>query len=424
MKQAAQQEEEEDEDEEDGDEEDDGDDEMVCYLEDPPSLKERRLLTRRMFPSKVGGKPAWLVPEHFPSGDLVCQHCSRPLRFLLQVYASREKEKASAFHRVIHMFVCTNCNPNRVRVFRAQLPRANPYYSQDPPDGEAIARKLAKAGDRDAELAKFCCESCGLPRALGGDDAQEGSDCAECARLQRIGETPAVFQERELSTVEAELPEEEDGEAEAEAAARRPAKAGKGPGEEDVEEVFTPGALQAAGKDHDPLAGADAALASAKAKGASKEVLEKLSAYREKVAENSENAIDSSEQDAFDELSKERGEHDPVFSKYNRYSRENPSHVLRYAWGGEPLWFCRSNQLSGGPPRCERCGAERIFEFQVQAQLISLLGASRLADRLDYGIICCYVCSANCEAADTGAPYMEEFAHVQPEPYDAWLPKG
>mmetsp|Transcript_11775 Transcript_11775/g.37762 ORF Transcript_11775/g.37762 Transcript_11775/m.37762 type:complete len:254 (+) Transcript_11775:331-1092(+) len=69
-------------------------------------------------------------------------------------------------------------------------------------------------------------------------------------------------------------------------------------------------------------------------------------------------------------------------------------------------------------------GAERIFEFQVQPQLIALLAGSRLADRLDYGTICCYVCSKSCDATDEAAPYLEEFAHVQPEPYDAWLPKA
>lgn len=395
---------------------------MVCYLEPQPNAREQRLLTRRMFPSKVGGKPAWLVPKHFPANELACHHCSRPLRFLLQVYASREKEKGTAFHRVVHLFICTGCNPNRVRVFRAQLPRENPYYSYDPPDADAIACSLEEAGDRDRELAELCCESCGLPYTVAGC-AKEGDRCSECARLQRIGETAAVLQERELSTVDADAPEEEEEEAGAGPPKDQPPRSG-GPQGEEIEEVFTPGAREAAGMDRDPVAEADAAIAAAKAKGASGAVLEKLRAYREKVVENAESAMDASEQAAFDDLSKERGEHDPVFSGFQRHARANAQHVLRYVYGGEPLWFCASNQLEGGPPPCERCGAERIFEFQVQPQLIAMLGQSRLADRLDYGVICCYVCSRSCDAVDGNAPYIEEFAHVQPEPHDAWLPKG
>merc|ERR1712150_25570 len=126
------------------------------------------------------------------------------------------------------------------------------------------------------------------------------------------------------------------------------------------------------------------------------------------VAETTENVLDASEQAAFEELSKERGEYDAVFSRFKRYSSANPRHVFRYHFGGEPLWFAKQNQLSGPPPACERCGADRIFEFQVQPQLIALLAASRLAERLDYGIICCFVCSKSCDPVVQDAPYLEE----------------
>ena len=40
----------------------------------------------RHFPSKVGGRPAWLDMEHLPATQLLaCPHCGQPRVFLLQV---------------------------------------------------------------------------------------------------------------------------------------------------------------------------------------------------------------------------------------------------------------------------------------------------------------------------------------------------
>jgi len=200
-----------DEDEEDDDDEDDecGDD-MVGYLEKPPSARERKLLTRRNFPSKVGGKPAWLIPQALP--DTSCRRCSRPMRFLMQAYASRGEHKPEAFHRVLHVFVCTQCQPNEVCVFRAQLPRANDFYSSDAPEEEQV---IAKAFN-DPELELVTCWDCGLPvTSKCSAEADAGgveNRCVECARRLRNGDGPAMFEERELTTCGAIIPDGEDEE--------------------------------------------------------------------------------------------------------------------------------------------------------------------------------------------------------------------
>jgi len=332
----------------------------------------------------------------------------------LQVYASRGEDKPSAFHRVLHVFVCTNCQPNCVRVFRAQLPLENPFYSSDKPDSDEIAAQLKAADDKDVELDPLQCAMCGLTR----DSTEE--TCCECKRRARNGDSPYVLQERELSTAGACIPDEEEGvEAEAEEQAE---------GDSD-DKVATVGAVPV----QDQLSSHDAALhivkeaddviASAQAKGASDAMVQKLKEYRTRIAQEPDSAIDGSEQKVFDEWCRERGEKDSVFSKFQRYALANRGHVLRYEFGAKPLWFCKSNRLVAEPPQCKLCGAPRVFEFQVQPQLIALLGESIGADRLDYGIICCYVCSQSCDAPE-GTYYMEEFAHVQPEPKEAWLPKG
>ena len=98
-----------------------------------------RLLKSHYFPSKVGGKPAWLSLNPIPPTDrLTCSKCSGQLVFLMQVYSPRN-EQPDAFHRTLFLFVCRNpacCSPNdaaNFTVFRSQLPRVNQFFSADPP---------------------------------------------------------------------------------------------------------------------------------------------------------------------------------------------------------------------------------------------------------------------------------------------------
>lgn len=447
----------EDDDSDNSEEEDSGDEETedyVGYLEKPPSKHEQRLLTRKMFPSKLGGRPAWLVPRNLPTmpsvlpsspsnsadaatlangdvSELECRVCKRPLRFLLQIYASRGSERAEAFHRVMHLFICTSCQPNQARVFRAQLPRENNFYSSDPPNPQAIAANLRKKGDRDPALDQVCCGGCGLPRdnstIAQGTAKQQGTSkgtgsgsgrvlCQECTRRERNKDGPAIFQERELSTVEAEVPDEPEEEIAASGGVSAADNA------EEVEEVFTPGVAKAKGLDRDLVAEAESVIEAAKRKGASEAVLEKLEQYKAKAAECPDSVLDGTEQQVFEEFSKESGEKDEVFSRFNRFAAANNGHVIRYNFGGNPLWFATPGRLDEPPP-CGNCGGPRVFEFQVQPQLITLLSGTDLADRLDFGTICCFTCKGSCSAPDS-QPYLEEIAFVQGEPREAWVPQA
>lgn len=54
------------------------------FAEEAPAWR----LRSEQFPSKVGGRPAWLGLAELPGpGALACARCGRPLAFLLQVYA-------------------------------------------------------------------------------------------------------------------------------------------------------------------------------------------------------------------------------------------------------------------------------------------------------------------------------------------------
>lgn len=104
-------------------------------------------LESRFFPSKAGGKPAWLDLKHLPDkSDLECENCSNPCLFLCQIYAPYE-EDIDAFHRTIYIFICKNascCKPNQngnLKVFRSQLCRKNSFYPITAPVDQENWRK-------------------------------------------------------------------------------------------------------------------------------------------------------------------------------------------------------------------------------------------------------------------------------------------
>lgn len=62
-------------------------------------------LTNAYFPSKLGGKPAWLHLADLPTTEnLKCNKCNKQKSFLCQIYAPYDDEYN--FHRMIYVFVC------------------------------------------------------------------------------------------------------------------------------------------------------------------------------------------------------------------------------------------------------------------------------------------------------------------------------
>lgn len=85
---------------------------------------ERWQLASSQFPSKVGGKPAWLSLLNLPTvAELVCETCQLPTVFLLQVYAPIVGQERS-FHRTLYVFCCKTpaCyTANDNRCFKGKL---------------------------------------------------------------------------------------------------------------------------------------------------------------------------------------------------------------------------------------------------------------------------------------------------------------
>ena len=100
-------------------------------------VSDPELLTSPFFPSKVGGKPAWLDVRNLPAPDsLACRVCSKPPVLLLQIYAPIP-ERSCTFHRSLFVFMCKDpsCHQHQgskaFRVLRCQLPRENDFYQWD-----------------------------------------------------------------------------------------------------------------------------------------------------------------------------------------------------------------------------------------------------------------------------------------------------
>ncbi|XP_026462292.1 programmed cell death protein 2-like [Ctenocephalides felis] len=133
---------------------------------------ESWFLTSRFFPSKVGGKPAWLSLKDLPDSEsLQCDSCKEPTILLCQVYAPID-DQPECFHRTIFVFICTNglcCKVNDVgnlKVFRSQLPRINDFYSSNPPEEieEDVPLALPPLCAVCGSSGRFKCGNCHLYR--------------------------------------------------------------------------------------------------------------------------------------------------------------------------------------------------------------------------------------------------------------------
>jgi len=316
-------------------------------------------LESRYFPSKIGGKPAWLdlkllpLPEH-----LQCPYCSTPLKFLLQLYCP-DSTYSHSFHRTIFLFICTtnSCWSDSTKppllVLRCQLPRSNPYYPSEAPEERPNWRP-------DIVVGKDCpvCPVCGCR----GDKM-----CGRCRGVSYCGESHQKLdwksghkkncREGAVYTGSSVLWSLKEGLME-----REP--------EPDQEK---------------------------------ESVLDEK--YKDLINGDVAGCVDVGAEE-LDEI--ESGQKvDKVCDKFRERVRRAPDQILRYDRGGFPL-LCAANPPLESPPNCKLCGAPRTFEFQVMPQLLSELKLGLDADDgLDWGSLYVFTCDKSCETNGYA------FEHVQ-----------
>lgn len=322
------------------------------------------------FPSKVGGRPAWLDLENVPAPDaLKCDLCQDQCTFLLQLYASLEKEHA--FHRTLYVFVCPNeaCNRSNsaanFKVFRNQIARQNAFYDYHPvPEDAQVA---------EAQHKFKLCSVCGCRGPFNCAKCKQVSYCSkshqtidwkaghkEGCRLQ-TGSRSLV----QLPEFEIVLEQEEEA---------------KDSNDDDTvsEEQQLQKELEEL-KRYESNGGGGGATMQATAD-----------------AELSRFAVGDQEEDKY-------------FNRFRKRIAAEPEQILRYDRKGRPLWMAEGNRLSTGDervPKCESCQGVRVFEFQVMPQLLNSLKS----DTLDWGVLAVYTCEQSCGAE---GKYLPEFIHKQ-----------
>lgn len=310
----------------------------------------------RLFPSKVGGKPAWLDLENLPKvADLKCDKCNQVMIFLCQVYAPIEDDEDN-FHRTLYVFICKNvscCERNdsgNIKVFRNSLPRKNKFYDFDPPVDEP---------DDSFSINKYSqfCNLCGILAE---------KHCSQCKSVAYCDREHQVLDWKEGHKAECKT----NNKSNRESKLLFPQK----------EIVIESESLQ-------------------KCESNEEKELEKFKKLEDEGKTGTLNDISETELDAH-----ATSDEDKVFSKFKKRVAENPEQILRYERNGTPLWIA-AEPVPETLPNCA-CGASRQFEFQIMPQLLSLLNENEL----DWGVIAIYTCSKNCNIIEG---YKEEFVFKQ-----------
>ncbi|KAF2827654.1 hypothetical protein CC86DRAFT_349321 [Ophiobolus disseminans] len=133
---------------------------------------------------------------------------------------------------------------------------------------------------------------------------------------------------------------------------------------------------------------------------------------------------------------------DMAFQKFADRVGQNPEQVLRYEFKGKPLLYSdtdavgkllaghsengrssnvkvttASSKGGAGFPRCQTCGAERVFEVQLTTHAITELEADEMSiDGMEWGTIVLGVCSKDCRPGDVPegeVGYVEEWVGIQ-----------
>ncbi|KAM4041386.1 programmed cell death protein 2 [Anomaloglossus baeobatrachus] len=340
-----------------------------------------RLLSPQ-FPSKVGGRPAWLGEVGLPGLErLQCGVCMKPLAFLLQVYAPC----TGSFHRTLFLFICRDPTCHRAgekrcyKVFRNQLQRKNDTYSYGPPPdspppyGEHFIGFQLKCGLR---LCRVCgClgpKSCSKCHKVNYCDrlhqvmdwkAQHKRLCGQVSGLYQVevADHKFLFPEYELVTE----PEELDSDTNLD--------------------------------DESTLSHMD------------------VESMMSNTSSNLESSMDDMKLNEVElmAMAKHESEEDKAFRRFKKRISIEPEQVLRYSKGGEPLWIALQNVPGENDISNCDCGAKRAFEFQVMPQLLNHLKVDSLQQSIDWGVLAVYTCSANCNAETR---YVEEFLWKQDVP--------
>jgi len=305
---------------------------------------------------------------------------------VLQFYADLDQH-LDAYHRTIYVFCCKNgpCHkqPQKsFKVLRSQLPLCNKYYEENDPDSDDEQAISAEKLKYHVSLCELCghhgdkrCSKCKKVYYCSKDHQKEdwglGHD-VECKLLEKEQQAPSkekLEQHQKIAPIK-----------------RKSATLF------DEYELVT----------EDEPDGEPESL--------NKE-MELLKSYYNSIGKPALKVSSSElELDAVDP-----GYLDKDFINFQRIISKEKQQVIRYyGWvGAEPLWFQKVHKPTPEDiPKCQYCGANRMFEFQILPQLLYKLNVGCCVDAVDWGTLLIYTCENSCSCEEFG--YLEEFIWRQP----------
>ncbi|KAF2466661.1 uncharacterized protein BDR25DRAFT_336466 [Lindgomyces ingoldianus] len=132
---------------------------------------------------------------------------------------------------------------------------------------------------------------------------------------------------------------------------------------------------------------------------------------------------------------------DKTFQRFADRIGQNPEQVLRYEFKGKPLLYSDGDSVGmrlaahsesgsssnarvtigsrggAGIPRCQHCGADRVFEVQLTPHAITELEVDEMGiEGMEWGTVILGVCEKDCkpsDIADGEVGYLEEWVGVQ-----------
>lgn len=296
---------------------------------------------------QAGGRPTWLNPKDIPKNCISCKNCENPMIFVCQLYAPVDEVNQNAFHRSFYMFTCPNSScaketTGSTRVLRVQLPRENPYYPEE--QDELWAMHLPES------WGVHLCKVCGQ-RGHGKCPVQGEYFCGKHHQKEY---KKYVFDKTQRVSKQ-------------------------------IDCRFLPSVLTASELvvEEEPFCEKDE-----KARLKAERALFKTQGLD--VEERSEDGEDEDEKLEQTDLNEMYGAADETVTKdpatmhfYDRISRTGDvkTQCLRYLrWPDDelcsvsstPLWI-RSDFQPESIPKCEKCGAERKYEFQIMPQMLHYL---------------------------------------------------
>lgn len=308
------------------------------------------------FPSKIGGLPVWLLPlsNNIDESFFICS-CGDYLSFLLQIYSPLE-DKNNSFHRMLYVFFCQKCwkKKDLVKVLRINLPEKSSYY-----DGEEILdlKKIIddeKTQKINEKLKKFMLEEFFISTAPEKKEASKlyFNFYSNAEEKSITSSDSSNFQDKEVE-----------------------------------EEIIFNNVKEE--KEYDNM----------------------LKNYlKENPGVNIEKIEEESDEEKENDKIIDSSNNDIILTLFTKVVNFDKKQIIRfYRNNFYPLWFTQEKMLSTKKTKCNNCGGDVVFEFQIMPYLFLI--EPKIAFN-DIGTIVIYTCKNCCDSKIEGG-FVEEHGFIQ-----------